>query len=229
MPSVQVSFSQEKGVRSKPLLRGWSHAGAALVALPLTIVLCWECRHDPPRLLSVLVFGLSMLSLYTVSAVYHIGRWRSPWQRFFHAFDHSNIFLLIAGTYTPILFNILSGWQRIAMLGLVWTLAVSGVVLSVFKAQRIPRPVKISLYSGLGWLGLLALPAAIEALPWPAVGLMLLGGFLYSVGAVVYGLRWPNPSPRFFGFHEIFHLFVIAGGTMFLLAIWGWIVPFPRP
>ncbi len=214
--------------RPKPLLRGWSHALAAVITVPVTIVLCWNCLPDIPRLISVAVFGLSMLGLFTISAIYHMGHWRPVWRRFWHAFDHANIFLVIAGTYTPVCFNVLDGWTRPASLITIWVLAISGIIISIFLANRIPRGIKVGYYAGLGWLSMLILPAVLAALPLVAVGTMMLGGLAYTFGGLVYGLRRPNPFPNVFGFHEIFHLFVIAGGALFALSIWLWILPFPR-
>jgi hemolysin III len=211
----------------KPLLRGWSHAVAALGAVAITVALCLLSRADPPRLVSMLIFGLSMVELYTVSAVYHIGRWGAARRRLLRALDHANIFILIAGTYTPLCFNVLNGWVRVALLALIWLLAATGVALAVF-APHMPRWVGTGLYIGMGWVALLALPAFAAALSWAAVATLLLGGVLYTLGGVVYAQRRPDPFPRVFGFHEIFHLFVIAGSVAFICAIWIWALPFPR-
>jgi hemolysin III len=211
----------------KPLLRGRFHAGAAFAALVLTVALCARSHTDPPRLLSMLIFGLSMVELYAVSAVYHIGRWSPTAWRRLRALDHANIFILIAGTYTPLCFNLLSGWLRPAILALIWALAAAGVALTTLTL-RTPRWLSTALYVGMGWVALLALPAFARALGWGAIALLLLGGGLYTAGAVVYARRWPNPFPRVFGFHEVFHLLVIAGGAAFATAIWFWALPFPR-
>lgn len=211
----------------KPLLRGWFHAFAAFGAVAMTIGLLLQTYHDWLRFLSMLTFGLSLIELYTVSAIYHIGSWRGRGRTVLRALDHANIFVVIAGTYTPFCVNVLSGWLRIAVLALIWTLALAGVVSSVFTL-RLPRWASTALYLGMGWVSLVALPRFWELLPWEAVGLLFGGGLLYTVGAVIYGLKKPNPLPRFFGFHEIFHLFVIAGGMAFAVAIWVWVVPFPR-
>jgi hemolysin III len=207
----------------KPLLRGWSHALAALGALVLTVALCWVSRADVPRLLSLLVYGLSMLELYTVSAVYHIGRWSAGTRRVLRAVDHANIFVLIAGTYTPLCANLLNGWVRVAMLVAIWVLALTGIGLAVIN-ERLPRWVNASLYVGMGWLALLVLPALYQAMHW-GVGLLVLGGALYTVGAVIYARKRPDPFPRVFGYHEVFHLLVIAGSVAFALAIVGWTLP----
>lgn len=211
----------------KPLLRGWFHAVAAVGAVVLTVALCWRSADDLPRLFSMLIFGLSMIMLYTVSAIYNIGNWGGAVGRFLRSLDHANIFVFIAGTYTPICFNMLNGWVRSALLATVWLLAGAGLVLAIFTT-KVPRSARTGLYIAMGWVGLLALPALWEVLAWEALALLFLGGALYTVGAVIYGLRRPNPFPRYFGFHEIFHLFVIAGGMAFTASIWFWALPFPR-
>lgn len=211
----------------KPLLRGWFHAAAAVGAVALTVILCWLSRGDIPRLISMLIFGLSMVELYTVSATYHIGRWPERTRRVLRSVDHANIFVLIAGTYTPLCFNILDGWLRITILSVIWFLAVLGIAFSVLTL-RLPRWVGASLYIGMGWVALLAIPGFLAVLPWTAVSTLVLGGLLYTIGAVVYARRWPNPFPRILGFHEIFHLFVIAGSIAFAACIWIWALPFPR-
>jgi hemolysin III len=214
-------------ISAKPLMRGWSHALAACASLLLAIAFCWYSRTDLPRLISLLIFGLSMLELYTVSACYHIGHWREKPRRFLRTIDHANIFVLIAGTYTPLCFNLLSGWLRITILAVIWTLAVLGVGLAIFT-PHLPRWVTVTLYIGMGWVVILALPAFLKIVPWYAVTTLLLGGVFYTIGAVVYARKRPDPFPRIFGFHEVFHLFVIAGSVAFSLCIWIWALHVPR-
>jgi hemolysin III len=211
----------------KPLLRGWSHAGAAVAAACVTAALCWQSRGDLPRAISLLVFGLTMLQLYLVSAVYHIGRWSEPTRGLLRALDHGNIFVLIAGTYTPICFNVLTGSMRAAMLALIWTLAVAGCTFAVFT-DRAPRWTLPALCVAMGWVAIFSVPTLVELLHWPAVSVLIGGGVLYTVGALVYGLKRPDPFPRVFGFHEIFHLLVISGSAAFVTMIWIWVLPFPR-
>ncbi len=214
-------------VLKKPFLRGWFHAVAAIGAVLLTIALCWRSRADQPRFFSLLIFGLSMIELYTVSALYHIGSWREPVRSKLRALDHANIFILIAGTYTPLCFNLLSGWLRPTILIIIWSLAVVGIGLATFTLHT-PRWVTVSLYICMGWVVILALPAFLAVVPWTAVGLLLLGGILYTIGAIIYALKWPDPFPRVLGFHEVFHLFVITGSVAFAIVIWYWAVTFPR-
>jgi hemolysin III len=211
----------------KPLLRGWLHAGAAVVSVVVTALLLWRTRDDLTRFFSMLVFGLSMVELYSVSATYHIGRWVGRRRQILRALDHANIFVLIAGTYTPICVNVLDGPLRVAVLGVVWALAVVGISTTVL-AFRLPRWVYTGLYVLMGWVAIVPFPTLTRLLPWPAWALLVAGGVLYTIGAVVYARRWPNPSPRVFGFHEVFHSFVIAGSASFAVMIWIWVVPFPR-
>jgi hemolysin III len=211
----------------KPLLRGWFHAFAAVAAVAVTVYFLWQTRGDALRFVSLLIFGLTMVALYAVSAVYHIGSWRGRWRTFWRSLDHANIFLVIAGTYTPLCVNVLSGWVRSTVLGLIWTLALAGAAVSVFTL-RLPRWAYTALYIGMGWVAVISLPQLVRLLPWPALALLFAGGILYTIGALVYGFKWPNPAPRVFGFHEIFHLFVIAGSAAFVATIWIFVVPFPR-
>ena len=208
-------------------MRGWSHALAALAALVFTIVLAFVSAYDPPRMLSMIVFGASMVVLYSVSAVYHIGRWTPRVHRVLRSLDHANIFLLIAGTYTPICFNLLDGWFRVFMLVTVWVLAAAGMGLSVLTL-KLPRWVSTLLYIGLGWVSLIALPEMLEAIGWTGLLLLAAGGISYTVGGIIYALKRPNPFPRVFGFHEIFHLFVIAGSVAFAVVVCVWALPYPR-
>ena len=213
--------------KPKPLLRGWLHAAAAIASVGVTVALLWNTWGDPPKSLSMLIFGFSMVALYTVSAVYHIGDWRPRVHRILRSLDHSNIFLLIAGTYTPLCFNVLSGWVRPTLLGAVWSVGIVGIVLAVLRPQ-LSREAGTALYIGMGWIAVAAIPALLETLPPLPILLLALGGILYTVGGVIYALKRPDPFPRVFGFHEIFHLFVIAGSAAMAAVIWGWVVPYPR-
>lgn len=213
----------------KPLLRGWFHAGAAVAAIIVTGILCWLSRSDGPRLLSMLIFGLSMVEMYTVSAIYHIKTWDPARRRIWRAVDHANIFVLIAGTYTPLCFNVLDGWVRVTLLVTIWVLAILGVGFAIFSLKyAAPRWLNASLYVLMGWVVVLALPAFLAVLPWTAIATLLLGGVFYTIGAIFYALKRPNPWPRVFGYHETFHLLVIAGSVAFVVCVWVWALPFPR-
>lgn len=229
LEQTQTKNSEVVQQKVKPLLRGWFHAAAAVGAVALTIALCWQSRGDLPRFYSMLIFGLSMIELYLVSAIYHIIYWTPSRRRIWRALDHANIFILIAGTYTPLCFNVLTGWVRAALLIVIWSLAFIGIVFAVVTLKiHIPRWLNVSLYITMGWVVVLALPAFLSVLPWIAIATFLLGGICYSVGAIIYARRWPDPFPRVLGYHEIFHLLVIAGGIAFAACVWIWALPFPR-
>ena len=208
-------------------MRGWSHALAAAAAIVLTVILCVLSRHDILRMISMLIFGLSMIELYTVSAVYHIVTWSPAKRRVLRAIDHANIFVLIAGTYTPLCFNILTGWLRIAILMVIWTLALAGIVTSIFTV-KLPRWANAALYVAMGWVVILAIPAFLAVLPWISVAILFLGGVLYTIGAVIYARKKPDPFPTIWGYHEVFHLFVILGSIAFATCVWVWALPFAR-
>jgi hemolysin III len=176
----------------------------------------------------MLAYGSSMIELYAVSAVYHLGSWHGRRRSIVRALDHANIFILIAGTYTPFCVNVLSGWLRPAVLVLIWSLAAIGVTFSVLTLSM-PRWATVALYLVMGWVAVVPAPSLVRLLPPPAVALLIAGGLLYTAGAVVYARRRPDPFPSIFGFHELFHLFVVAASTAFLAAIWVWVIPFPRP
>jgi hemolysin III len=188
------------------------------------VAACWRSSADLARLGSLLIFGLGMVTLYTMSAIYHMGRWRAKTRQVLRAIDHSTIFVLIAATYTPLCFNLLTGEMRSLILGLIWTLAIAGVVASL-TARRMPRWFNTGLYVAMGWTVLLAVPDLVQVLPPVALILLLLGGVLYTIGAVVYALKRPNPFPSVLGFHEIFHLFTVAAGAVLALVVWVWVVP----
>jgi hemolysin III len=189
-----------------------------------TLGLCWRNRTDPVAFISCAVFGLSMIQLYTVSGIYHIGSWSGATYQRLNALDHANIFLLIAGTYTPLCAVLLSGWLRAALLTTIWCLAGFGVVFSGRTAAA-PLWVMPALCVGMGMVAVPALPGFMNILPPPGIAALLLGGALYITGAVVFAVRWPDPLPRVFGFHEVFHLFTIAAAAAFGVVVWIFIQP----
>ncbi len=214
-------------LEAKPLLRGWLHAVAAVASVGVTTALLVETHGHPQRLIALLIFGLSMITLYSFSALYHLGRWNGRRAIVLHTLDRASIFLLIAGTYTPFCMIVLDGVLRVSMLALIWGMATVGAGSAVFT-RRLPRWATTLLYLGMGWISLIAAPPIVRALPPTAVVLLVAGGLLYTIGAVIYALRRPDPWPHVFGFHEIFHIFVVGGSAVFLIVIWGWVVPFAQ-
>jgi hemolysin III len=192
----------------KPRLRGWIHAGTAPLALAAGIVLVALSPTVATRVGSA-VFATSALLLFTVSAIYHRGTWSPRVWRFLRRFDHANIFVLIAGSYTPFTLLLLEGRERVVLLSVVWTGALLGVGFRVFWNDA-PKWLYVPVYMSLGWAALFYLGDFAQTASTPVLVLIALGGGLYTLGGVVYGVKRPNPFPRWFGFHEVFHTLTIA-------------------
>ncbi|MBV9101394.1 MAG: hemolysin III family protein [Candidatus Dormibacteraeota bacterium] len=214
-------------VEQRPLLRGWSHAVAVVPALTGAIALVLLTRGSPGKQMSLLVYGAAVTLLFTVSALYHRVPWSPPWRAVWRRLDHANIFVVIAATYTPIAANMLDGWLRVAVLTGIWLAALCGASL-VAAPVELPRPVMAAVYVGVGWLAILIIPVLYTRLG--ALGLVMLlgGGALYSLGAVMYALRRPRLWPRVFGYHEAFHLLVIAATAVFFMVIAATVLPAGR-
>ncbi|GAA1104267.1 hemolysin III family protein [Nocardiopsis metallicus] len=201
----------------KPRLRGWLHLGTAPLALAAGIVLV-VLSPTVPAMIASAVYALSAVMLFSTSAVYHVGRWSPRAQKVLRRMDHSNIYLIIAGTYTPFILLVLEGTLRTAMLALVWGGAIAGVAFKLLWLNS-PRWLSTALYLAIGWVAVLFIPDLVDGTHPAAWILILVGGVLYSVGAVVYGLKRPDPAPRWFGFHEIFHSLTIAAFVCHYIAV----------
>jgi hemolysin III len=198
----------------KPKLRGWLHLGTAPLTLAAGIVLI-ALSPTPAARVGSAVFTASALILFTVSAIYHTGTWSPRVWAFLRRFDHSNIFLLIAGSYTPFALLLLDGTERVVLLATVWTGAVLGVGFRVFWTDA-PRWLYVPLYIALGWAAVFFMPSLFDGATRLGLGIgiatftmICVGGALYTFGGVVYGFKRPNPWPQWFGFHEVFHTFTI--------------------
>jgi len=198
----------------KPRLRGWLHLATAPLSLASGIVLVAFSPTAPTRWASA-VYAASALLLFTVSAIYHTGRWSPRAHHFLKRFDHANIFLLIAGSYTPFSLMLLEGRAQTVMLTAVWVSAGLGCLFRIFWVGA-PRWLYIALYVGLGWAAIFYIGDYVAGAQALGVGigtavlsLAVAGGLLYTIGGVVYGMQRPDPWPRWFGFHEVFHTFTI--------------------
>jgi hemolysin III len=209
---------------SQPLLRGWLHAVAGVVAAGFTLALVPYVVGDWLRLTTLLLYGLASVWLFACSAVYHIVTWSPSRLKVLRAVDRGNIYVVIAATCTAISGNVLDGWQRIVPLVAVWMFTLIGVTMTVADV-RISAAPRVALYVLTGLTSALAAPALIASLPVEAIITIIYGALLYIVGGVVYALHQPDPFPRVFGYHEVFHLLVIAGSVVFGTVIWCWVLP----
>ena len=200
----------------KPKLRGWLHLGAFPVSVIAGLVLVAIPQEPRARLASAIFAGTASL-LFGVSAVYHRGNWGPRTTEVLKRIDHANIFLIIAASYTPFALLLLDDDTGAVMLVIVWTGAFLGVVLRsiwINAARWLSAPV----YLILGWTAALFVPQLVHGGVATFV-LLCVGGALYSIGGVIYGLKKPNPSPRWFGFHEVFHSFTVVGWLVHYVAV----------
>src|ERR1700737_3998108 len=211
----------------KPLLRGWSHGVAAVIAVAGLVALILITRQDPAKLASMVVYGIGLVLLFGVSATYPTINCPPKVKDWLRRADHATIFIFIAASYTPLAFNVLDGWWRFGVLAAIWISAAAGVA-GAAPFLRIPRQVLTSLYLAMGWVALVALVPLTAALGWVAAALMALGGLQYSIGAAAYAFKWPRFWPRVFGYHEFFHLAVITASVTFYVIIVSYAVPFHR-
>jgi hemolysin III len=202
----------------RPMLRGLSHLVSVPVALAGAITLVVISGGDIARHISLAVYGVCLVLLFAVSASYHRGPWSVKTRRVWGRLDHATIFLAIAGTYTPVVVNVLSGWQSIVLLTVIWVLAGSGVIVAT-TGIPLPRWAVVALYIAVGWTVVFFLPALANRIHGSGLIVLGVGGALYSAGAIVYALRWPKLWPRVFGFHEVFHILVIAASAVYFVFI----------
>jgi len=203
---------------AKPLLRGVSHEVAAVAALFAWMTL-GAAAHGARSVVAANVYGVSLFTLFGVSALYHRPTWTPRARLVMRRLDHSAIFLLIAGTYTPLCL-LLGGHSGTALLVVVWGAAALGLARAIFW-PRAPRWLAAALYVLMGWAVLPVLPALHVVLGWGALALLGAGGLLYTVGAVIYAARRPDPFPRVFGYHEVFHALVVAAAACHLAVVLG--------
>ena len=204
--------------REKPLLRGVSHEIAAAFAVAGGIAL-FNAATGVRGAVAAAVYGGALTAQFAISALYHRPRWGDRARLLMRRLDHAAIFMLIAGTYTPFCLLLPPETGR-PLLALVWTGAGAGMLLSVLWPMA-PKWLMALLTVALGWALVPIVPAMVAAIGWRGVALLGAGGIAYTVGAVVYATRFPDPNPRVFGYHEVFHVLVIAAAICHYVAIAG--------
>ena len=209
--------------RLKPRLRGVFHQWAFAVSLLAGVALVLEAGSARARV-AVAVYALSVAALFGTSALYHRVNWRTlTARRWVRRLDHTMIFVLIAGTYTPFGLLVLPAPLGVVILIAVWSAALAG---ALFKLVWIDAPgwLGAATYVAIGWIALVALPELLDRLGITAVGALALGGILYSVGAVIYAHKRPDPVPTVFGYHELFHLLVIVAAALQYAVVAFWVL-----
>ncbi|MGW0917236.1 PAQR family membrane homeostasis protein TrhA [Streptomyces sp. NPDC002784] len=201
----------------KPRMRGWLHAGVFPLALVGGIVLIVVSRTGA-AVAACSVYAVSACLLFGTSALYHRGTWGPRGEAVLRRLDHANIFLIIAGTYTPLTVLLLTEGKQRVLLTVVWAGALAGIAFRILWIGA-PRWLYTPCYIALGWVAVFNLPDFAHAGGIAVVVLIITGGLLYTAGAVVYGLKRPDPSPAWFGFHEVFHVLTIAAFAAHYTAI----------
>jgi len=199
-------------------VRGFLHGAAAVVSLVGAILITLLSSGSVSDRVSLLVFGLSLVGLYAVSALYHSVPWSEMWKKRMQRLDHSMIFVLVAGTFTPISWILFDGWLRWGTLIVQWGIVAVGVwEKMVSKKDR--HAFSVALSTTQGWLAVLVVWPLAQRLPWPALLLIGLGGVLYTVGMVLLVTGRPRLWPRWFSYHEVFHVLVVAASAVHFAAV----------
>lgn len=207
----------------RPKLRGVSHQWACVVSVLAGAFLIWQAPSSRATIVAV-VYAVSMVGLFGVSALYHRVVWMPNMRRWMRRLDHSMIYVFMAGSATPVAALVVGGTLGTVLLCIAWGGALLGVLLNLVWIDA-PRALKSAGYVALGWVGILALPEIIEHLGAVPTALFLVGGVFYTVGAIIYAKRRPDPIPSVFGYHEVFHALVIAAALVQFVAVAGFVLP----
>ncbi len=198
-------------------LTHWAGAILALIGLVALLIVGWS---TPAKIISLLIYGISLIAMFSASATYHMVRAKDKVLLILRKIDHSAIFLLIAGTYTPFCVNAFDGFWKWGMLSIIWSLALIGIIIKVFYIKA-PRWLNAGIYVVMGWLCVGAAGQMLATLPAWVFGWLLAGGIVYTLGAVVYITKLFNFWPGVFGFHEVWHIFVMLAAAAHFVAVMG--------
>lgn len=198
-------------------LTHWGGAALAVIGLIVLLIVGWS---TPAKVISLAIYGGSLIFLFSASATYHMVQAKDKALEIFRKVDHAAIYVLIAGTYTPFCINAFTGFWKWGMLGIIWSLAVIGIVVKVFYI-RAPRWLNAGIYIVMGWLSLATAGQMLAHLPAWVLTWLIVGGVTYTLGAVVYMTRIFNFKPGVFGFHEVWHIFVLLAALFHYIAVLG--------
>ncbi len=213
-----VSKSRIKSSGVKPRLRGIPDVVGTILAVPAGALLLAAAAPGTPTIAAA-IYSMSLVFLFGVSATYHTPMWSLPLRRMWRTIDHSAIYVLIGGSYTPICLTVLKPSMGLPLLAVIWATAIAGFAKSVFWPQS-PRWVNTSIYLLMGWAISPFLPAFFSNTDGLSLILLAGGGLIYSGGAFVYQKKWMNFAPRVFGYHESFHMFVLSAAIFHYIAMW---------
>jgi len=198
-------------------LTHWVGAALALAGLITLLIVGWS---TPAKIISLTIYGLSLIAMFSASATYHMVRVKDKALEVFRKVDHAAIYFLIAGTYTPFCINAFTGFWKWGMLTIIWSLALIGILVKVFYI-RAPRWLNAGIYVLMGWMAVGAAREMLVALPAWVLTWLIIGGVIYTLGAVVYVTKIFNFKPGVFGFHEMWHIFVLLAAAAHFVAVMG--------
>lgn len=198
-------------------LTHWGGAILGLIGLIALLIVGWD---TPAKIISLTIYGVSLIFLFSASATYHMVQVKDKALEIFRKVDHAAIYVLIAGTYTPFCVNAFEGFWKWGMLSIIWSLAIIGIVIKVFFI-RAPRWLNAGIYLVMGWLSVTAAGQMLAALPAWVLTWMIIGGVIYTLGAIVYITKIFNFKPGVFGFHEVWHIFVLLAAAAHFVAVMG--------
>lgn len=198
-------------------LTHWAGAVLALAGLIALLIVGWD---TPTKIISFAVYGVSLIFMFSASATYHMLRVREKALEIFRKIDHAAIYALIAGTYTPFCVNAFEGFWKWGLLGVIWSLAAIGITVKIFYI-RAPRWLNAGIYVVMGWLSVAAAGQMLAALPAWVLTCLIAGGVIYTLGAAVYITKIFNFKPGVFGFHEVWHIFVLLAAAAHYAAVMG--------
>lgn len=200
-------------------LTHWAGAILALAGLVVLLIVGWG---TPAKVISLIIYGASLIFLFSASATYHMVRAKDKALEIFRKIDHAAIYVLIAGTYTPFCINAFTGFWKWGMLSIIWSLALIGIIVKIFPAGiRAPRWLSAGIYVLMGWISVIAAGQMLAALPTWVFVWLIIGGVVYTLGAVVYATKIFNFVPGVFGFHEVWHIFVLLAAAAHFVAVMG--------
>ncbi|MGB7861008.1 MAG: hemolysin III family protein [Acidimicrobiia bacterium] len=205
-------------------IRGFLHGGAAVATIVGLGFLLSRAWGSAPAIAGALIFGIALLVMYTISSLYHSIPWGDSWKARLQRVDHSMIYLVVAGTFTPIAIAALDGGSLVVALSLVWTIALAGILIKAFL-PNVKTYLSVTLQMLMGWLAVAFVPQIYGNLGLGATVLIFLGGLCYSVGVIIFVTKRPQLFPRTFSYHELFHVLVIAGSTFHFIAILAYAIP----
>lgn len=213
-----------KFLKMKEPVNTWTHFIPFLAGIVGLVFLILESKHNPSKLVTMTIFGASIILLYGASSLYHWVQTTPEKELILRKIDHMAIFILIAGTYTPVLYYGLEGVWKWAMLIAVWSLSLIGIAMKIWF-MNLPRSISTVFYLALGWIAVVPFAKLVQTLPVEAIILMISGGVAYTIGGIIYATKRLNFIPDKIGFHEIFHVFVTLGTLLHFFMIFIYVMP----